>query len=178
MDGEMNLEELGATLRSRREALGLTREALARRMALSPAYIWMIESATPRSGGHSSRPRRATLARWIEALEMDERAVSDVLRWAGYAATLGTTALSGPAAEDVPPAHVAERSPALSYDASIRVKEQLDLSQPRQRQRAMLLRRTADLLDRAAVSDELWDETITLLDTLLDFVSHRLAREQ
>ncbi|HZU14496.1 MAG TPA: helix-turn-helix transcriptional regulator [Chloroflexota bacterium] len=80
----MDLEELGRLLRGRREALDLTRDELARRVGVTPTYIFMIESARPRSGGSPSRPKRETLKRWLDALGLDRDEANRALDLAGY----------------------------------------------------------------------------------------------
>lgn len=80
----MNLEELGTLLRGRRDALGLTRDGLARRIEVTPTYIFMIESARPRSGGSPSRPKRETLKRWLDVLGFDREEANRALELAGY----------------------------------------------------------------------------------------------
>src|SRR5207302_1952240 len=80
----MDLEQLGAALRERREALGIPRAELARRVGVTPTYIWLVENARPRKGGQPSRPAQAVIERWSRALGMDERSTRQALRMAGH----------------------------------------------------------------------------------------------
>lgn len=70
---------IGAAIQARREALGLSRTALALRAGLWPHVVGKIES------GATRRPRPATLRRLAEALELSVGALEQrrTLGWNG-----------------------------------------------------------------------------------------------
>src|SRR5690348_13498780 len=80
----MDLKRLASVLREQRETVGVPAAELARRVGVSPTYVWMVEHARPRKGGEPSRPSRAVLERWARALGMDDRYARQVLALAGY----------------------------------------------------------------------------------------------
>jgi transcriptional regulator with XRE-family HTH domain len=80
----MDLRRLGSVLREQREAVGIPAAEIARRVGVSPTYIWMVEQARPRKGGEPSRPSEPVLERWTRALGMDARYARQVLLLAGY----------------------------------------------------------------------------------------------
>ena len=162
MDRAVDLERLGAALRSRREALGLTREELSQRIGLTGAYIWMVESAAPRKGRARTRPRRATLLRWLEALEMDQPEINRMLVDAGYVPIDEPRILASRVASPLP-------VDAFSNDP---------VGENHQAQREDLIRRLNGVLDRSEASDEEWQEAATLLTTLLDFAEYKVYRTQ
>jgi len=79
-----SLLEMGRMLRERREALNLTREEITRVTGVSPSYVFLVETGRERSSGSPSRPKRETLKRWTEALNMSDEEASRVLALAGY----------------------------------------------------------------------------------------------
>src|SRR5438105_2137944 len=96
IDCGMNLEELGKTLEGRREELGIARAALARRLDLSPSYVWLIERAVRRRGGEPSRPSRDLLERWVQVLNWDADYQRKVFELAGYSETPGSVSSGRP----------------------------------------------------------------------------------
>src|SRR5947209_5974311 len=75
---------LGSALKERREALGIPRAEIARRVGVTATYIWLVEGARPRKSGQPSRPTQAVLERWARALGMDDRYARQLLIMAGY----------------------------------------------------------------------------------------------
>jgi transcriptional regulator with XRE-family HTH domain len=80
----LDLAALGQELRSRRRALRIPSAELARRIGVSPTYIWLIEQAKPRQGGEPSRPSEDLLQRWTAALGMSRSDVQRIRELAGY----------------------------------------------------------------------------------------------
>ena len=80
----MDLHRLGTVLREQRAVIGIPAAEVARRIGVSPTYVWMVERARPRKGGEPSRPSRALLEQWAHVLGMDERYRRQVLLLAGY----------------------------------------------------------------------------------------------
>src|SRR5947209_1544779 len=80
-----DLVALGAELRRRRKAQGLSSAELARRIGVSPTYVWLIEGAKPRpSSGEPSRPSEDVLHRWAAALDTAEYEQERIRELAGY----------------------------------------------------------------------------------------------
>jgi transcriptional regulator with XRE-family HTH domain len=80
----LDLQTLGSELRRRRRALRIKSAELARRIGVSPTYIWLIETAKPRERGEPSRPSEDLLTRWTAALGMDEGETQRMRALAGY----------------------------------------------------------------------------------------------
>jgi transcriptional regulator with XRE-family HTH domain len=83
-DTMLDLSRLGHELRTRRRALRIPSAELARRIGVSPTYIWLIEQAKPRQGGEPSRPSEDLLSRWMAALGMTESDAQRIRELAGY----------------------------------------------------------------------------------------------
>ncbi len=147
----MDLKQLGVALRERREALGLPRTELARRVGLTPTYVWMIEGAKPRSNGEPSRPTEAVLERWVRSLGMDERYLDQALRMAGYDERRATT--SRTASFAAAPVHFA---------------------QPRELQARVLVEGLRDVLGLAGGSPSTWEETTGAVESFLAWLRFRL----
>jgi transcriptional regulator with XRE-family HTH domain len=81
---DIDLSTLGAALRARRKSLRMPSAQLARRIEVSPTYIWLIEQAKPRSSGEPSRPSEELLLRWMRALGMDREEMYRMMELAGY----------------------------------------------------------------------------------------------
>jgi transcriptional regulator with XRE-family HTH domain len=64
--------------------LRLPNAELARRIGVSPTYVWMIESAAPRKNEQPSRPSEDLLRRWARALGMGPVDTERLLALAGY----------------------------------------------------------------------------------------------
>lgn len=80
----MNLAELGTVLKERREAIGLTRAELARRIGVSRSYVSAIESAQPRVSGRPSQPSIRVIEAWAEALGWLRDDVDELMVFAGH----------------------------------------------------------------------------------------------
>jgi transcriptional regulator with XRE-family HTH domain len=83
-DHMLDLPRLGHELRIRRRALRIPSAELARRIGVSPTYIWLIEQSKPRKGGEPSRPSEDLLRRWMTALGMDASESQRIGELAGY----------------------------------------------------------------------------------------------
>jgi transcriptional regulator with XRE-family HTH domain len=79
-----DLPALGAALRTRRRSLRIPSAELARRIEISPTYVWLVERAKERSSGEPSRPSEELLLRWTRALGMHEEEARHLLALAGY----------------------------------------------------------------------------------------------
>ncbi len=68
-----DLRLLGELLRERREELGLRKSDVARGVGVTPAYVTLIESATPRrqGRGNPTQPGREVLVAWARVLGFD-----------------------------------------------------------------------------------------------------------
>jgi transcriptional regulator with XRE-family HTH domain len=80
----LDLPTLGRELRSRRRALRIPSAELARRIGVSPTYIWLIEHAKPRSNGEPSRPSDDLLRRWTSAIGLSASEAQQIRELAGY----------------------------------------------------------------------------------------------
>lgn len=80
----IDLPALGRDLRARRKALRLPSAELARRIGVSPTYVWLIEQAKPRSNGEPSRPSEDVLSSWTAVLGLDEEEAQRLRELAGY----------------------------------------------------------------------------------------------
>src|SRR5438309_1272375 len=93
----MDLQELARVLEERREAIGIPRAELARRVGVSTNYVWMVERAKPREDGQPSQPSKDVLERWAEKLGWDEPYTKQLLILAGHTAPeLHTNTLPAP----------------------------------------------------------------------------------
>jgi transcriptional regulator with XRE-family HTH domain len=82
--GMLDLSRLGHELRTRRRALRIPSAELARRIGVSPTYVWLIEQSKPRQSGEPSRPSEDLLRRWMAALGMDASDARRIRELAGY----------------------------------------------------------------------------------------------
>jgi transcriptional regulator with XRE-family HTH domain len=80
----LDLSTLGRELRTRRRALRIPSAELARRIGVSPTYVWLIEHAKPRTNGEPSRPSEDLLRRWISAIGMGASEAQQIRELAGY----------------------------------------------------------------------------------------------
>jgi transcriptional regulator with XRE-family HTH domain len=80
----LDLSTLGRELRTRRRALRIPSAELARRIGVSPTYVWLIEQSKPRKSGEPSRPSEDLLRRWMAALGMDASEAQQIREFAGY----------------------------------------------------------------------------------------------
>jgi transcriptional regulator with XRE-family HTH domain len=81
---EIDLATLGTDLRIRRRSLRIPSAELARRLEVSPTYVWLIEGAKRRSSGEPSRPSEDLLLRWTRVLGLDREETRRMLELAGY----------------------------------------------------------------------------------------------
>lgn len=103
----IDLAGLGRELRTRRKALRVPSAELARRIGVSPTYIWLIEQARPRPSGQPSRPSEDVLSQWMLALGMSEEERQRLRELAGY--------FGHELRPVTPTAPRARRSPALDW---------------------------------------------------------------
>lgn len=199
----MDLVKLGEELRARRKALGIPRAELARRVGVTPTYIWLIENARPRKGGEPSRPSQEVLLRWARTLGIDERYTRRTLAMAGYApaspedqrqpepfqANAVRMAAMGPmSAQDTgalmayPPMASRIASMASPHSPDPAADEVLLLSaapvsfpQPPEMRRDGLLQRAREVLDTAEESGR-GDEAADLLQSFLDWLRYRMQK--
>lgn len=77
-----DLRAVGKLLRQRREELGLRKSDVARRVGVTPAYITLIEDATPRRQGKGkpSQPGNDVLTAWAQVLGLDRDQTRTILR--------------------------------------------------------------------------------------------------
>lgn len=167
-------------LRERREALGLTRDELGRRVGVTPAYIFLVEGARPRASGTPSRPKREVLRRWTEALGLQGGAAARILELAGY---------EPHDVDTISPPPYAPRSAAAVMMASAPLRE-ITSPSPTERpatplsrgntevERAALMSQLERILELAAQSPPLWEETSGMLRTVLGYVAGHLNRDQ
>jgi transcriptional regulator with XRE-family HTH domain len=80
----LDLSTLGRELRTRRRALRIPSAELARRIGVSPTYVWLIEQSKPRKSGEPSRPGEDLLTRWTAALGMSASEAQQIREFAGY----------------------------------------------------------------------------------------------
>jgi transcriptional regulator with XRE-family HTH domain len=162
----MDLERLGSVLRERREALGIPAAEIARRVGVSPAYVWMVENARPRKSGEPSRPREAVLDRWTRALGMDERYARQVLRLGGY---------GGEEEKTVSTEAIAARPLAGPAMMQALVGSPVHFQMPPSLRDDVLLDDVRETLRLAAESGRA-EEAHNLLESYLDWLRHRLRR--
>ena len=92
----MDLVELGRLLHERREALGIPRAVVARRIGVTPSYVWMVEQAKKRKTGQPSQPSKDLLIQWAKALGWDEPYTRQLLVLAGHVQSDSASGLSLP----------------------------------------------------------------------------------
>ncbi len=166
----MSLTELGAALRERREALGIPRTELARRIGVTPTYVWLLETAKPRRNGEPSRPTPSVLERWADALGMDHRYRDQVLHMAGYGEVADEDAVHG-VAED---GSVQYAGMVASRETPGFTAAPVQFRQPRQLQARVLIEGLRDVLALAGQSAPAWDETTAAVDSFLGWLRYRL----
>lgn len=167
----MNLLELGTALRERREALGIPRTELARRVGVTPTYIWLVETAKPRPNGEPSRPTAGVLERWTEALGMDRRYRDQALRLAGYGEVETVSEVGGPVPYmlDRHEAMPATRAMAADFSAA-----PMQFRQPRDLQARVLVESLREVLALAGRTPDTWDETAAAVESILAWLRFRL----
>ena len=142
---------------------------IARRVGVSPTYIWIVEHARPRKGGEPSRPSEDVLRRWANALRMDERYARQILRLAGYEVESSSPSSPLPRrlmrlAASPPPG----RPMMESLFAAAPLPEA-----PKDLRAAVLAEEMHEVLQRAEEEGRL-EETAGLLEEYLAFLRHRL----
>jgi transcriptional regulator with XRE-family HTH domain len=182
----MDLIRLAAVLRERREALGISAAEIARRVGVSPTYVWMVELARPRKGGEPSRPGAALLEKWARALGMDERYARQLLLLAGYESVQpdersvsrsAARSLAVPAPQStIPPLPMAAAVPRPGeemlealFDAPVH------FAPPSQLRDAVLAEELREVLGRAEEVGRM-EEVAGELEAFLDFLRYRLER--
>jgi transcriptional regulator with XRE-family HTH domain len=146
----MNLSELSRVLRERREAIGIPKAEIARRVEVSESYIAMIEQG-------ERRPSKAVLERWAEALGWDAVYSHQLLVLAGHSAS----------EQDSAPA------PRLPFAGGA-----LHFPQPKRMERERVIQELQVVLKRAEISDKDWQETLKLLESFLEWLKFRLGEEE
>jgi predicted transcriptional regulator len=98
---QKDLKRVGQWLRARRTEQHIARTDLARRVGVSPTYLWMVEEARERASGEASQPSQFLLRQLATELGMTERESHDLLRLAGYTPIEdGPVALMAPLSSD------------------------------------------------------------------------------
>lgn len=178
MMNSMDLRRLGSVLREQREAVGIPAAEIARRVGVSPTYVWMVEQARPRKGGEPSRPSEPVLERWTRALGMDQRYARQVLLLAGYdeaSREPRTPAPSAPppvAPAATPRAPVPEPGPSM-LDALFKPAARFE---PPREVRADAIAQDVRETLRDAEAEGRLEETAGLLEQFLAFLRSRLAQ--
>lgn len=142
----MELLELGRVLQERRESIGIPKAEIARRVEISEGYVAMVEQG-------SRRPSKAVLERWAAALGWDEVYTQQLLTLAGHI-TLEQDST---------------HSPRLPFAGGA-----LHFPQPRKMEREQVIQELLEVLNRAEVSEEDWQETLKLLESFLEWLRFRL----
>ena|SRR5947208_6400900 len=142
----MELSELGSVLRERREAIGISKAEIARRVEVSESYVGMVERG-------KRRPSKPVLEPWAATLGWDEVYTQQLLALAGHISQ----------EQDSTP------SPRLPFAAGA-----LHFPQPRRMERERVIQEFVEVLNRAEVSDEDWQETLRLLESFLEWLKFRL----
>lgn len=81
---EKDLKAVGESLRSRRKERHVSRTDLARKVGVSPTYLWMIEEAKERANGEASQPSQFLLSQLAAELAMSHEETYELLELAGY----------------------------------------------------------------------------------------------
>jgi Helix-turn-helix domain len=165
----VDLETLGAALRERREALGIPRTELARRVGVTPTYVWLVEGARP----------------WARSLGMDDRYTRQALVLAGHLPEADhvetppfvppPTLVQSSIASSAP--QVMARVPIASATAGRFSFSQASVrfSQPPDLRSRVLQEQLRELL-ALAESGRKWEETADLVESLLEWLRFRLAQ--
>jgi transcriptional regulator with XRE-family HTH domain len=165
--GGVDLEKLGAEMKQRRKALGMPGALVARRIGVSPSYLWMIESAKPRANGEPSKPSAKLMQLWAHALSLDEEGTQYVMGLAGHGGQeiAEETKRQGGAT-------------VLTEEQQRRraVREQF-LGQPRGMVTSGLTSRLGRTLEEAANLDEdTWDDVISSAGSMIDWMGFKVWR--
>jgi transcriptional regulator with XRE-family HTH domain len=145
----MELAELGRVLRERREAIGISKAEIARRVEVSESFIAMTEKGT-------RRPSKAVLEHWAEALGWDTVYARQLLAMAGH----------------IPPEQDSRPAPRLPFAGGA-----LHFPQPKMMERERVIQELQRVMNRAEVSEKDWQETLKLLESFLEWLKFRLGEE-
>jgi predicted transcriptional regulator len=100
---QKDLKRVGRWLRTRRTEQHIARTDLARRVGVSPTYLWMVEEARERANGEASQPGQPLLSQLATELGMTDQESHDLLRLAGYTPVEdGPVALMTPVFSSIP----------------------------------------------------------------------------
>jgi transcriptional regulator with XRE-family HTH domain len=146
----MELLELGRALRERRESIGIPKAEIARRVEISEGYVAMVEQG-------SRRPSKAVLERWAAALGWNEVYTQQLLTLAGHIAQ----------EQDSTP------SPRLPFAASA-----LHFPQPRRMEKERVIQEILGVLNRAEAYEKVWQETLELLESFVEWLKFRLEEQR
>src|ERR687896_524381 len=142
----MELLELARVLRERREAIGIPKAEIARRAEVSESYVAMAEQG-------KRRPSKAVLERWAAALGWDEVYTGQLLALAGHISQ----------EQDSTP------SPRLPFAGGA-----LHFPQPRRMEKERVVQEILGVLNRAEVYEKVWQETLELLESFVEWLKFRL----
>lgn len=163
------MQTLGQVLRERREAIGLSRSAVARRVEVSDSYISMVERAIPQRGGRPSQPSVDVLSRWFAALGWgqasaeDRRYIDRLLALAGHAGPDEQPDLGLPFGG----------ASALHYPQPRRLRRQIEAEQALEE----IGRKLDEVAVRPDVDDERWAEFQALLHSFVEWLDFRLGEK-
>jgi len=188
----IDLERLGRELRGRRRALRIPSAELARRISVSPTYVWLIEQAKPRPRGEPSRPSEELLDRWTMALGMDDGEAQHIRELAGYFGPTRPVSVPpqfAPAptptrddrlrdmdASSAPQARMATGEASRLFEPHTEALRRWSGAGRRQDPERLLVDRMRDLLDRAERVGRS-DEAVSLLDSFLRWLSVHIEDE-
>ena len=151
----MDMEELGQVLLERREALGISRAEIARRIGVSPSYVWLVEEAKPRKSGNPSQPSKEVLESWAKVLGWDAPYTRQLLVLSGH----------------IPSAPSATTRPhRLPFTAGT-----LHFPQPKKMEEEVLIQKLRELLRRSSASEEKREEVVELLQSFFEWLDYRLG---
>lgn len=146
----MELLELGRVLRERREAIEISKAAIARRAEVSESYVVMVEQG-------SRRASKAVLERWAAALGWDEASTRQVLTMAG---------------------HITQEQDSPPLPRSALTSGALHFPQPRRMEKERVIQELLGVLNRAEVSEGAWRKTLELMESSLEWLKFRLEDVQ
>ena len=145
----MELLELARVLREQRETIGIPKATIARRVVVSEGYVAMVEQG-------KRRPSEAVLERWAAALGWDEVYTRQLLALAGHISQ----------EQDSTP------SPRLPFAGGA-----LHFPQPRRMEKERVIQEFLGVLNRAEASEKVWQETLKLLESFVEWLKFRLEEQ-
>jgi transcriptional regulator with XRE-family HTH domain len=144
----VDLTTLAAILRDGRQAIGMSRAELARRLGVTAHYVWQVEQANARDTRRLVRPSIAVLTRWSALLGWDERALHHLLILSGRA-----------------------KSAIVEAPLPQQVTTQTTIRRPRQLERQELIERLAQVLTQSdELPDDAWRHMIDRINAMLDLI--------